>query len=279
MHARINTFSPTCQRCNEENEYEMHCLFFCNTSRQVWFASQLGLRVHELSLNVNTAIQQIMENLDEEGNTIFANTLWEIWKERNKAVLERCIFKPHAVIQRIKTIITCSQMELSLEPTNTRQLFQEQYEYNSNGWQVIIDGSWDCSMKAGAGYVVYNKGILHGVGLHFFSVHDSFQAEAVAMKEAMAYIFTDLNLPEGIKVQFFSDCLNLVTAVNQGDNTELPSWRAVQVVSHLIVQLEITKTDATVLFARREAIQQAHELASLARRQSLTYQGRPHMVL
>ncbi|KAJ4787901.1 RNA-directed DNA polymerase (reverse transcriptase)-related family protein [Rhynchospora pubera] len=279
MHARIAGFPPTRQRCNEENEYEMHCLFFCHTSRQVWFGSQLGLRVHELPLNVNTAIQQIMGSLDEEGNKIFANTLWEIWKERNKAVIERGHFKSHAVIQRIKTTSAGTSVQMNMGPTNTKRFNQDKYEFYSTGWQVLIDASWDCSMQAGAGFVVYNKGYVYGVGLHYFTVHDSFHAEAMAMKEAMTYIFTVLNLPRGTKVQFFSDCLNLITAVNQGDSTELPSWRVLHVVSYLIEQMETTQTDTTIHFARRDAVQQAHELANVARRQAVTYQGRPHMAL
>ncbi|KAJ4773133.1 RNA-directed DNA polymerase (reverse transcriptase)-related family protein [Rhynchospora pubera] len=104
MHSRFPNFPSICQRCYEENEYDMHCLFFCNTSRQVWFASSLGIRVHELPMDIKSTLQQITHRLEDQGVQLFVNTVWEIWKERNKAVIEHRIFKPLEVLQRVSIL-------------------------------------------------------------------------------------------------------------------------------------------------------------------------------
>ncbi|KAJ3701906.1 hypothetical protein LUZ61_005611 [Rhynchospora tenuis] len=280
MHARFTNYSPMCQRCQQENEYEMHCLFFCNTSRQVWFGSPLGIRVHELSLDIATTITQIMGAMDEEGNSLFANTLWELWKERNKNVIEHLPFKPQDVLQRVKTLGVYNQANVvAVQQRANERMVHEKYEFDAQGWQVVMDGSWDTSNLAGGAYVVYNKGCVHSTGLIAFQVQDPFHAEAMTMQEAVNYMNVNLNLPRATRIQFFSDCLNLVEAVNQRENTDLPSWRAKHVVTDLIKQLEERNEGMTVHHVQREAVSQAHGLANIARRRRLTYQGAPHMAL
>ncbi|KAJ4791605.1 hypothetical protein LUZ62_042851 [Rhynchospora pubera] len=217
-----------------------------------------------------------MGTLDEEGNRLFANTLWEIWKERNKAVIEHCPFKPMAVIQRVTAAVACPTMEV---PKVSQRMETEKYEYNHDGWQVIVDASWDQSMKAGGAYVVYERGTVHSVGLHFYTAQDSFQAEAVALEQALIYVYNKLELSENAAVNFFSDCSNLVLAVSQGDSNDVPSWRAMNLVNELINHMEMRQNGASIRFVRREAVHQAHNLANIARRQQLQYQGSPHIAL
>ncbi|KAJ4799462.1 RNA-directed DNA polymerase (reverse transcriptase)-related family protein [Rhynchospora pubera] len=203
MHARMSNFSPACQRCHEENEFEMHCMFFCNTSRQVWFASPLGVRVHALPMDIVNTIQQMMGTLDEEGIKIFAQTLWEIWKQRNKVVMEHGPFDMREVLQRVQVACNPCQERINEVHTGGTRM-HEKYEYCSEGWQV----------------------------------HNPFHAEASALKEAMNYVYDKMGLAREIRVQFFSDCMNLVGAVNQDDLTELPSWRAKDTVQQIITRLE-----------------------------------------
>ncbi|KAJ4783142.1 Ribonuclease H-like superfamily protein [Rhynchospora pubera] len=273
MHARIQTISPVCQRCQKENEYEMHCMFFCNTSRQVWFASPLGIRVHALPLDITATVQQIMATLDEEGNQIFAHTLWEIWKQRNKTVIEYCNFEPQGVVQRVKT--TCNAGRQGIEAVNRRipQGAHDKHDYNGEGWQIIVDASWDTLNNAGGAYVVYNRGCIHSIGLHSFQVHDPFHAEAIAVKEAMCYVYDGIKLPGDTAVQFFSDCMNLVLAVNQGDASGLPDWRAAGTVHEMIKRSEGEYGGMSLQHVQREAVKQAHDLANVARRGKINYQG------
>ncbi|KAJ4730974.1 RNA-directed DNA polymerase (reverse transcriptase)-related family protein [Rhynchospora pubera] len=279
MHARMSNVSPICQRCHEENEYEMHCMFFCNTSRQVWFASPLGIRVHALPMDIAVTVQQIMGGLDEEGNKIFAYTMWEIWKQRNKTVIEHCAFQPQGVIQMVKA--TCNTERKGYENVQRRenQGVHEKYDYDGEGWQVILDASWDSSKSAGGAYVLYYKGCVHSIGLHSFEVHDPFHAEAVALKEAMCYVYDTIGLAGDTKVQFFSDCMNLVLAVNQGDISGLPAWRATKTVQEMIVRMEGELTGMNLGYVHRKAVKQPHDLANVARRAKVNYQGGTLMAL
>ncbi|KAJ1704376.1 hypothetical protein LUZ63_004155 [Rhynchospora breviuscula] len=213
MHSGFSHFSQTCQKCGEDNEYEMHCLFFCNSSRQVWFGSPLGIIVHNLPVDIVETVQQVMRELDEERASMFANTMWEIWKERNKAVIEHVPFNPQGVLLRAQTMLSPIQEMNGIVRVPNTMLSQARYEYNAHGWQVLIDASWVTSHNAGGAYVVYEKGHVHSIGLHHYEAHDPFVAEAKAMQEAMRYVNDCLNLPGDIIVQVFSDCLNLVMAI------------------------------------------------------------------
>ncbi|KAJ4772612.1 Ribonuclease H-like superfamily protein [Rhynchospora pubera] len=277
MHSRLPNFSPMCQRCHEENEFETHCLFFCHTSRQVWFGGQLGIRVHDLPLDINQAVQEIVSRLDEEGIRIFAYTLWKIWKERNKTVIERGNFQVQGVLKRICALLRPEVNQIQLIPTRIQCV--DKYEVHKEGWQVILDASWETSGKIGTAYVVYQKGQLQSIGMHSAEVGDVFQAETLALSQAIDYVYTVMNIPTDTRIQFFSDCLNLVMAVNNGDSEDIPSWRATREVRRIIAAMELCNVGATLHHARREAVIQAHNLANSARREGLNLRGRVHWAM
>ncbi|KAJ4781711.1 reverse transcriptase [Rhynchospora pubera] len=279
MHERLSHFSPMCQRCGEENEFEMHCLFFCNTSRQVWFGCSLGIRVHELPMDFLTTFEQITAQLDEEGIIMFCTTIWEIWKERNKAVIEHAIFHPQSVLMRVNAALRPELAHTHIDTAKIGAISGQQYQFYQEGWQVLVDASWVTSGNSGGAFVVYEGGEMRAIGMHNFIAHDAFMAEAVALQAAMQYVYGDMNKELGTKLQFFSDCLTLVQAVNQGDTADLPSWRATTVVNQIINQMEVCQQGASMHHARREAIHIAHDLANRARRSSINYQGEPTMWL
>ncbi|KAJ4815359.1 RNA-directed DNA polymerase (reverse transcriptase)-related family protein [Rhynchospora pubera] len=278
MHSRIVSFSPACQRCGEENEYEMHCLFFCNSSRQVWFASPLGIRVHELPLDIKNTVVAFMERLDEEGAKIFAYTMWEIWKERCTAVMEHKNFQPQAVLQRVRVVSSVHQEGFNSQQLVVGAVHNESFEYTENDWQVITDASWDTTNKAGGGFVIYKDGSAKALGFQFFRAQDPMHAEGMAVANAISYFFQHFTLADGEKVQVFSDCWNLVQAINQEDTTDLESWRAVGVMDQLIQVMQSRQPALEIIYTRREALAQAHELANLARRTEFSYQEQPNLL-
>ncbi|KAJ3697193.1 hypothetical protein LUZ61_000898 [Rhynchospora tenuis] len=180
MNVRLPNFSPMCQRCHEENEYEMHCLFLCPNSRLVWFASALGLRAQDLPLNIDATIQQVTGNLDQEGIKLFAYTLWEIWKKRNKAVIEHSQFQPQAVLKRVVASI---RSELSIANISMVQgsVPVDKHEVYNQGWQVLMDASWVNTNCAGGAFIVYDKGTIHSIGLQYFHAPDTFLAETMIL--------------------------------------------------------------------------------------------------
>lgn len=50
LHSRIPGINPRCKRCDSEDEFLMHTLFFCHIARQTWWVSELGLRVDSVSI-------------------------------------------------------------------------------------------------------------------------------------------------------------------------------------------------------------------------------------
>ncbi|KAJ4784686.1 reverse transcriptase [Rhynchospora pubera] len=278
IHSRIANFSPACQRCGEENEYEMHCLFFCNSSRQVWFASPLGLRVHELPLDITVTVVNVMGSLDEEGSKMFAHTMWEIWKERCTSVIEHKNFQPQAVVQRIR-VSTPIQGE-AVQPQQRMGINgdPERYEFRRNSWQVLTDASWDVTNNAGGGFVIYKNGKAQAFGFQFFQAQDPLHSEGMAVVNAISYFYHNFALLDGETVEVFSDSWNLVQAVNHEDTTDLASWRAVGVIEEIIQLLKSRHPVLAITFARREALRHAHDLANLARRNRESYQGLPDLM-
>ncbi|KAJ4758032.1 Ribonuclease H-like superfamily protein [Rhynchospora pubera] len=89
MHRRINAFSPMCQRCGTENEFETHCMFFCPISRLVWFGGRMGIATHALPMNIEEAFIYITNGIDDEGKRYVCYTLWEIWLARNQKIFHQ----------------------------------------------------------------------------------------------------------------------------------------------------------------------------------------------
>ncbi|KAJ4751837.1 Ribonuclease H-like superfamily protein [Rhynchospora pubera] len=270
---RIHAISPTCQRCHQENEFATHCFFFCQGSRMVWFAGELGIRTHDLPLDMVLAVEQLVQGMNEDQIPTFCYTLWEIWLARNEAILHHKPFQPVAVCKKIAAWKKGEYYtEESLQPF---QSIVVPHEYLPNGWQIITDASWDTSQKTGVAYLVYYNGILQWVRMVSQEATDSFQAEAMALQEVMAWV--KLLVPQNFmqKIQIFSDCLNLIMAAQEGNIFDIPSWKATSIVAELVHDIQTTGADIMLQHVRCEVVKPAHDLANHARRQTISYQGVP----
>ncbi|KAJ1691831.1 hypothetical protein LUZ63_015986 [Rhynchospora breviuscula] len=205
MHQRIQSISPMCPRCNQENEYPTHCFFFCQGSRLVWFGGDLGIRTDSLPLDMKEAVQHIIQGKDEEFIKTFCYTMWEIWLARNDWVFRQKTFNPTGVCRKVRA--WCAQA-LNVEHDSVRnQSVQEMipYEVASDGWQMIVDGSWDTSKKAGTAFLVYKDGMLHTMGLERHDADDSFLAEALALEAGINWIQAWMTDHSICNVQIFTD--------------------------------------------------------------------------
>ncbi|KAJ4766926.1 Ribonuclease H-like superfamily protein [Rhynchospora pubera] len=225
---RIRTISSMCQRCNQENEFATHCMFFCQGSRMIWFMGELGLRTDDLPLNITEAILHITQGMNEDQISTVCYTLWEIWLARNDALFQYEPFQPVAICKRVNAwkkrenqgIYTRSPSQIPIIP----------YEFQVEGWQVVTDASWDTSCKAGIGFLAYRAGILQWVNMECLEAEDLFQVEAIAVKNGIDWIKERFS-EEGLqKVQIFSDCYNLTSAVQERNMDDLPSWRLCQLL-------------------------------------------------
>ncbi|KAJ4745793.1 Ribonuclease H-like superfamily protein [Rhynchospora pubera] len=185
MHRKIQSISPMCARCHQENEYSTHCFFFCQGSRMVWFIGNLGLRVDNLPLNICEAVHIVTQTMSADNIRIFCNTLWEIWLERNEVVFQHKNFDPMAICKKVQTLLNHNEDEKG--ENQQEHCLQEviPHEYTLNEWQILIDASWDKSQRTGTAVLIYHGGVLKKILMQTHNSPDPFYAESLALKEAV----------------------------------------------------------------------------------------------
>jgi zinc-binding in reverse transcriptase len=99
LPSRITIIKPTCQRCNSENEYLNHMLFFYDRSRAIWFASPLALKVDELPLTFTETLLNLTTIIQSKDHQLLSNITWCIWKVRNEHTFEGRNINPVKVLQ------------------------------------------------------------------------------------------------------------------------------------------------------------------------------------
>lgn len=75
LSKRFHRIQPSCPRCQQENGFMVHLLFFGELSRATWFLSPPQLRVEGLPLIFSDVILFIAENLEPKQITLFCNIL------------------------------------------------------------------------------------------------------------------------------------------------------------------------------------------------------------
>ncbi|KAJ4763344.1 RNA-directed DNA polymerase (reverse transcriptase)-related family protein [Rhynchospora pubera] len=266
LNNRISAISPMCQRCNEENEFETHVFFFCPGSRAVWFGSQLMLRVHELPLDIIQAFNQITEGLDQHGMAILAYTLWELWKGRNDVVMQHQQFDPGIIRKKVTSWIMQGEDEAQTQQSPCQQEEQGRYEVRDDEWQVLIDGSWDVSERAGTAAVFYQNRQAHYFAYNHHEAQDPFHAEALACLEALRHITSLQVRGQTQQICINTDCSKLVDAILEEQCDNLSSWRSMPVVHQLIQKFMQWGPTIRIRKVQRQAVKPAHVFSNFARR-------------
>ncbi|KAJ4819788.1 RNA-directed DNA polymerase (reverse transcriptase)-related family protein [Rhynchospora pubera] len=193
MHRRINAFSPMCQRCGLENEFEVHCMFFCPSSRVIWFGGRLGLTVHDLPMSMDDAFSTITEGLHEEGRRYVCYTLWEIWLARNQEVFNNKKMEPAAIWKKVNEHMNCTSMLTDVGSPITSTVHEPMsHRMEIRDWMVLMDASCDAHGRAGWAFLIYRKGELMGIGINHKSEADAFWGEALVLLEAIKFIHENI---------------------------------------------------------------------------------------
>ncbi|KAJ4779711.1 RNA-directed DNA polymerase (reverse transcriptase)-related family protein [Rhynchospora pubera] len=275
MNRRISNWSPMCQRCQLENEFESHCFFFCPGSRVIWFASNLGLRTHDLSLSIVQAVKECIQSLGEDQIKEFGYTMWEIWKARNATVIQQKKFDPVEVSIKVRNWLQVEAQSKEMHHTGVSKHTDEAYYYQAEGWQVIVDGSWDTLNKVGCAHLIYKRGRIYAIGYNCHILVDSFHAETVALKEALIHISMQWEMYRDGEIEIYSDCQQLVNILVEKDMDNIPSWVAMEDVCQILTLIDKLPTRVWLKKVSRKAVQQVHNLANNARRRNVQYQGIP----
>lgn len=105
LNSRIRSITHICQRCNSENEYLMHLLFFCDLSRATWYISDFPMIVEHLAMQFPAAIAYITRALNEDQIIVITNLIWCLWKARNEEIFAAKKLSPQEIVTKAKAML------------------------------------------------------------------------------------------------------------------------------------------------------------------------------
>ena len=128
--------------------------------------------------------------------------------------------------------------------------------------------------KQDGGVTFYDEsGTLRDIGLDFMTISDAFHAEAFVLLQVLRQGQERVGRGQRKRVLLFSDCKNLVDAVNGMDTQSLPSWEAAHTVANCIQLAQELKEFVTIRYTTRDALTGPHKLANWARLHSQRGRG------
>lgn len=146
LHSRIRTIPAMCQRCDTENEFIMHLLFFCDLSRATWFCSELPLIINHLPLSFPEAMLYITDNLNEDQVIAVCNLMWCLWKARNEELFTAKKSTPQTIVTRARAMAGATQGPC----TDITPEANSPVRVPTGKDLILVDGSWD--VKGGGRY-------------------------------------------------------------------------------------------------------------------------------
>lgn len=266
---RMQRMSPRCVRCDLENEYVMHLLFFCPLSQATWFISRFHLRVDDLPLQFHKTLLFLETHLQPDQMSYLCNVLWCLWKARN----EELFAGKKLTSQEVLVQVSRMEIEGAAEPRENNKPSETVAEVAQGEKVILVDGSWDTQGRGGVDMTVYNRrGDLVYVNFQSVQPLDPLHAEALAVLVAMSYV-----MQEGSQGMFriFSDNKHMVQVINGGDISEVSSWQAAEAVMSAILLLKQGAHKMQLQFITRKAMRTPLNLANWARRSGKTGIGTP----
>ncbi|KAJ4791935.1 Ribonuclease H-like superfamily protein [Rhynchospora pubera] len=262
LHKIFPHISPICIRCALQEEDVQHLIFGCPSSRTVWFASNMGLRIDQLPNDFSVIVKNILNDFQEDHRKMCFSIMWQIWKGRCDFYFKAHQFDVQSVIEKAQLTVYPKLQNVLIK--QRKQHFDDKYELEKDMALLITDGSWDQKGNMGIAAVVYDPlGCLYnqvskrGVAADALTAESNALLLAIQQAKSLLRVFT--------KICIFSDSQILVHCVNTRSVQDVPSWQAIQVVQQCIDELSDVQT-ITVKHAKREALLMAHTLANDARK-------------
>lgn len=266
LHRRVRTINPRCPRCDEENEFLNHCLFFCQLSRATWFSSDLALRVDHIPMDFAQAILELTTGMDLQHIQSLCNLIWGIWKARNEVIFQGKTPTVGSIIAQAKQL----DPPPGITPRQNSQSAQGPRQVNiipTNTEILIVDASWDVNKEAGWGAVWYDqRGSYAWAGAGYMQAEDPLHGEALALLHVTRWYVSCMSNSTTSRAQIFSDCKVLVQAIRNNSIDDLPSWKATPTVVDVINLINSVNDRVIVRHVSREALKGPHNLANWARR-------------
>jgi ribonuclease HI len=138
---------PTlCPLCNNDDETELHVLFNCVASMQVWHYAGLEdvfLRRVQNAANVQHVIHTICTHEEKEIAGRFAMTVWVLWNNRNNKVWND-VAEPGRSLG-VKAKLMWDEWNLAQQQQPRQHITQQQHVFS---WERPVHGWLKCNVDA-----------------------------------------------------------------------------------------------------------------------------------
>ncbi|XP_050386162.1 uncharacterized protein LOC126802565 [Argentina anserina] len=220
-----------CELCGEHQETVEHCLLLCPWTKAVWFGSTLCYIPDIASICTLDVWLLAMFKKFSGGDGGISNLfllvcfhLWEIWKQRCKAVMKKILPDPAATIERIQRSFAEWSVVQPILPEGNMEVGQVvRWLPPPPGFvKVNFDASWNSKHpKCGLGVVIRDEKGVCLVGASRVSSHNSaVEAESMAALVGL-HMVADMHHK---KVVIEGDCKEIISAL-MGDSCA--NWRYV----------------------------------------------------
>ncbi|XP_073001467.1 uncharacterized protein [Typha latifolia] len=217
-----------CSLCRNESETIEHLLISCHFSRAIWFVGMLGIQPDRSILSFDGWLELLSEKLSKEQLNYAFNTMWLIWKARNKDVFDReeqhqikLVSQLNSLNSTTRRIVLTSCMSLlSQDMQKENNSFEEVGEW---GFMCFVDAAWKGSYCGGVGIYLVSKipKCKRYKSVFLSGCDNALVGEAhtllLGIKEAM-----EQDEQFGV---IFSDCFNIRKAVNDSSEPWIGEYR------------------------------------------------------
>lgn len=258
-----------CPRCGAPNEDRTHLLRECDKAKEIWLLSPVShWRVNSLECQTQ---DWLCSNLKKKGkylgntisqSSIFAITLWQIWKDRNKKSFDNVDVDPHQSLRNIASFsLEISEAFKSILSNGHRNSVLISWSPPCTaGVKLNTDGCWMENRKL-AGY----GGIFRDHQGHWLLGYFGKQDCSTILEVEIWGIYRGLTimLEKGYNnISIESDSLDAVKLINEGPNDEHPQVTLIQDAKILL-----SRTGSSLTHVFREANQCADHLAHIGAEQ------------
>lgn len=203
--------SDQCSRCGQHTETLIHCIRDCSHSSKIW--RHFGFNAAEFFVE-NDAYLWLKQGLKGSQSTLFAATLWWIWRFRNSMCFTSEVWSLHHISFNIQDTVNVIQTSLNLHPVAAAEERVVRWNcFNHSCFIINVDGSCLGSpVQTGFGGLIRNNSGFFTVGFsgHLELSNDILFAELHAILMGLQ-LAKNLNI---FDVVCYSDSLHCINLIN-----------------------------------------------------------------
>ncbi|KAJ4781259.1 RNA-directed DNA polymerase (reverse transcriptase)-related family protein [Rhynchospora pubera] len=257
-----------CVICGYPIEDVVHSLFKCPKARQVWLYSNLGLRSDALPDDMQQLLSSLLPQMSSQQLSVFATTLWYLWKYRCKEAYEGKKLNPCQVVRTSNSMSLIMRTASYAQGTIPSSIVT--LDHNSQ-FLCYVDGSWTQNDCHGAGVAAVLLNRAQQLIQYQYTVQAAsspFHSELLSLKMAVRMVSN-----KGItSCCFLTDCKELSNVLNGNSGADSVEWRTYYDMLELI-DLMNSSAGFSCNHVSRDMNQVADKLAKFARVNKLDRTG------